>query len=126
MESYKNEQKLMEDIMHRDSPEFLIGRTGEKRARFLQDMSERYPDFVGEGYTKTQVEEFCNQFGCKISRVNEQADNTKAPGTVLSQSRPAGSEVVSGADLEITVSKLEEEKLEPLPSTDTSTGGTTN
>ena len=91
---------------------------------YIPDAYEQYPDFVGEGYTKTQVEEFCKEFGCKISRVNEQADNTKAPGTVLKQSRAAGSEVVEGQDLEITVSKLEEDKLEPLPSSDTE--GNTN
>ena len=83
-------------------------------------MAERYPDFVAEGYTKSQVEDFCKQFGCKISRVNEQADNTKAPGTVLRQSRAAGSEVVQGQDLEITVSKLDEKELEPLPTDDES------
>ena len=97
---------------------------GDSISLYVPDMSERYPDFVGEGYTKTQVEEFCKEFGCKISRVNEQADNTKAPGTILKQSRAAGTEVVEGQDLEITVSKLEEDKLEPLPSSDTE--GNTN
>ena len=121
-EDYVGKENLILDQSVKEG-ELVVG---DSISLYVPDMSERYPDFVGEGYTKTQVEEFCKQFGCKISRVNEQADNTKAPGTVLSQSRPAGSEVVSGADLEITVSKLEEEKLEPLPSTDTSTGGTTN
>ena len=101
---------------------------GDSISLYVPDMSERYPDFVGEGYTKAQVEDFCKQFGCKISRVNEQADNTKGPGTVIYQSRAAGTEVFEGQDLEITVSKLEEEKLEPLPNSDTTnnTQGTTN
>ena len=93
---------------------------GDSISLFIPDMAERYPDFVTEGYTKAQVEDFCKQFGCQISRVNEQADNTKAPGTVLKQSRAAGSEVVQGQDLEITVSKLDEGKLEPLPTDDES------
>ena len=93
---------------------------GDSISLYIPDMAERYPDFVAEGYTKSQVEDFCKQFGCKISRVNEQADNTKAPGTVLRQSRAAGSEVVQGQDLEITVSKLDEKELEPLPTDDES------
>jgi len=94
---------------------------GDSISLFIPDMAERYPDFAAEGYNRTQVEEFCKEFGCKISRVNEEADNTKAPGTVLKQSRPAGSEVVQGQDLEITVSKLDDEKLEPLPDSGEST-----
>ena len=93
---------------------------GDSISLYIPDMAERYPDFVAEGYTKAQVEDFCKQFGCQISRTNEQADNTKAPGTVLKQSRAAGSEVVQGQDLEITVSKLDEGKLEPLPTDDES------
>ena len=93
---------------------------GDSISLYIPDMAERYPDFVAEGYTKAQVEDFCKQFGCKISRVNEEADNTRAPGTVLRQSRAAGSEVVQGQDLEITVSKLDEGKLEPLPTDDES------
>jgi beta-lactam-binding protein with PASTA domain len=74
-------------------------------------MTEVYPDFVGQ--PRSQVDEFCKEFKCVVV-VEEQVDNTKNPGTVISQSRTKGSDVVEGATITIVVSKLEEKDLVPL------------
>jgi beta-lactam-binding protein with PASTA domain len=80
-------------------------------------MTEVYPDFTG--HTKGQVEEFCKDYGCVLT-IEEQVDNTKTPGTVISQSRTKGSDVVEGATLTIVVSKLDEKDLVPINQDDSS------
>lgn len=124
-EDYVGKEKLIIDQSIKEG-NLVVGDT---ISLFIPDMAERYPDFVAEGYTKKQVEEFCKEFGCKISRVNEQPDNTKAPGTIVYQSRAKGQEVVEGQDLEITISKLDEEKLVPMEDenkTESNEGESTN
>ena len=74
-------------------------------------MTETYPDFVGQ--PRGQVEEFCKEFGCVVT-VEEQVDNNKNPGTVISQSRAKGTDVVEGATITIVVSKLDEKELVPI------------
>jgi serine/threonine-protein kinase len=90
---------------------------------YTPNMTEVYPDFTG--MTRGQVEEFCKEFKCVVT-VEEQADNTKTPGTVLSQSRAKGSDVVEGATINIVVSKLEEKELVPLEQDETSSSTESN
>ena len=94
-----------------------------KERTIKNGVREVYPDFTG--MTRGQVEEFCKEFKCVVT-VEEQADNTKTPGTVLSQSRAKGSDVVEGATINIVVSKLEEKELVPLEQDETSSSTESN
>ena len=82
-------------------------------------MTEVYPDFVGQD--KSKAIEFCKQYGCVVS-IEEQADNSKTPGTIIAQSRSKGSDVVEGASLTVTVAKLDEKNLIPLDQGDSEEG----
>ena len=84
---------------------------------------EVYPDFVG--MDRSKVEEFCKEFKCVV-QVEEQADNSKSPGTVISQSRAKGTDVVEGATITITVAKLDEKDLVPIEQEESSSSETTS
>ena len=60
-----------------------------------------YPDFVGEAWTDEDVSDFCSKYGIKLTIENEESD-LKA-GTVIKQSRNAGTEVVSNSTLKVVV-----------------------
>ena len=127
----KDDYKGKEDTIVNQDPKEGELETGSLIKLYTPNMTETYPDFAGQN--RSQVEAFCKEFGCVVT-VEEQVDNNKSPGTVLFQSRAKGADVIEGAGITITVSKLDEKKLVPIEddttsdSTDSSTGseGTSN
>ena len=106
-DDYKGKEDTIVDQSVKDKDLVL----GDTIILYTPNMTETYPDFVGQ--PKSQVDEFCKEFGCVV-QVEEQVDNNKNPGTVISQSRQKGSDVVEGATITIVVSKLDEKKLVPV------------
>ncbi len=81
-----------------------------------------YPDFVAEDWTYEGIEEFCAKYNVTLKKT-EKEDASVPEGTILEQSRTAGSKVVSGVTLNITVSKkpvVVEEPKEESPKEDPS------
>ena len=87
-----------------------------------------YPDFVNEAYTLSGVEEFCNKHGITLeSTAKETNDFTE--NTILTQSRAAGTKVVSGVTLRVTYAKKKTVTTttnKENTSTDTTSDKTTN
>ena len=106
-DDYKGKEDTIVDQSVKDK-ELTLGDT---IILYTPNMTETYPDFVGQ--PRGQVEEFCKEFGCVVT-VEEQVDNNKNPGTVISQSRAKGTDVVEGATITIVVSKLDEKELVPI------------
>ncbi len=77
---------------------------GDAITLYIPNIVVVYPDFVAEGYTKEQVQKFCDDNNITLS-VDEVESSSRAKGTVVSQSRAAGTKVVSGTPLRITVAK---------------------
>ena len=63
-----------------------------------------YPDFVNEGYTLEQVESFCDKNSITLETVEKETNDAKE-GSIIYQSRTAGSKVISGVTLKVTVAK---------------------
>ena len=63
-----------------------------------------YPDFVKEDYSVDGVRKFCEDNGISLN-ITYKETNEKAEGTILSQSRTAGTKVMSGVTLRIEVAK---------------------
>lgn len=72
----------------------------------LPKLDNKYPDFVGEQYSVSEVKDYCEEHGVKLT-IKYDTTSTEAPGTILSQSRKAGATVVNGANLTITVADEE-------------------
>ena len=63
-----------------------------------------YPDFVNENYTLEQVETFCEDNGITLNSTAKET-NDYTEGSILTQSRTAGTKVVSGVTLRVTYAK---------------------
>lgn len=63
-----------------------------------------YPDFVKEDYSVDGVRKFCEDNGISLN-ITYKETNEKTEGTILSQSRTAGTKVMSGVTLRIEVAK---------------------
>lgn len=85
-------------------------KAGEKVAKgdtvilYIPNVTTKYPDFTSGDYTREQIEQFCSQYSinCKFKEVSEASGNYKN-GDIISQSRPSGTQVTSGASLTITI-----------------------
>ena len=98
---YKGKEDLIiEQSVKKDS--YL--EKGDSITLFLPKMVKEYPDFVSEGWSVEEIKEFCNEYGVDIT-VEEVEDDTKEAGTVIYQSRPAGSEIVDKVSIKIKVTK---------------------
>lgn len=94
-------------------------RKGDSITLYIPDVYEEYPDFVGEDWLVSDVEEFCNKNNIKLT-IEYQETNRYAPGKIISQSRTG--RIVSGATLKIVVAKEISipEEIAPSPDDDTS------
>ena len=66
-----------------------------------------YPDFTTGNYTYDDVVEYLKDYNVTVNK-REQEDSAHSPGTVIGQSREAGSSIQSGASITITVAKTPE------------------
>ncbi len=92
---------------------------GEKIILYLPDLVTEYPDFVGEKWTVDKVKEFCDANGV-ILNVEYVETDEYIKDTIISQTRPAKSKVVSGSSLKVTAAK-EKIVATTVPATTTTT-----
>ena len=98
---------------------------GDKVILYIPDIVEKYPDFVKDKWTVSDVEDFASTY--KITLKKEYVtDTTEKEGTIIYQSRPAGSPVVAQATLTIRIAKPEKTVETPGSSTNNSSSGSTD
>ena len=77
---------------------------GDAITLYIPKLDNKYPDFVLDEYTVAEVEEFAEDYGINLT-VNYEDTLEYEPGTIIRQSRAAGTTVVEGARLTITVAR---------------------
>ncbi len=100
------ETKYEENIVIDQSVE--AGETlteGDIITLYIPKLDNKYPDFYEEGYTLEEVKLWAEEMGLNFSFTNKVSQET--PGTILTQSRPAGTTVISGATLRVEVAVLD-------------------
>ena len=75
---------------------------GDRITLYIPNLTNHYPDFVVDEYTVAEVEEFADDYGINLT-INYEETTEYEPGTIIRQSRAAGTTVVEGARLTITV-----------------------
>lgn len=120
----KIEKKDVEDVSKYDKQEIIdqdktVGTKlaeGDEVTLYIPKVIEGYPDFVEEGWSLDEVQNFCNQYGITL-KVNYEETQQYSEGMVISQSRTPDSPIVKGVTLKITVAKAPEVSSEtPSPS----------
>jgi beta-lactam-binding protein with PASTA domain len=69
---------------------------------YIPDAYEQYPDFVGEGWSLDQIQEFADKYELVLD-IKYTESNEYPAGTIIKQSRTG--KIVNGASLTITVTK---------------------
>lgn len=79
-------------------------KEGDSITLYIPDIVVEYPDFVAEKWSVTEVEEFCSEHDIILSKTMVVTDQYPE-GTVMSQSRAAGTKVMAKTTLKITVAQ---------------------
>ena len=79
-------------------------KKGDSITLYVPDIITEYPDFVADKWSYNDIEAFCNEYGLTLNTEYEESINHVA-GTVIKQSRPAGSKVTTGVTITITIAK---------------------
>ncbi len=122
---FKDTEDQKEDIiLEQDIAEGEKLKRGDTIVFQVSKLITVYPDFVKEDWTYAGVEEFCATHNVNLVKV-EKEDDSVAEGTIIAQSREAGSKVVGGGSvtLRITVAKKPTVIPEEPKEDEKSTGG---
>lgn len=125
-EHTKDETEIKENIILKQDLE--VGTKvvpGDKITLTIPKFIVNYPDFVNEVYKVEEVEKFCKENGVTLVK-KEKESSTDKDGAIIYQSRKAGTKVVSGTTLTITVSKAPTVTPEPDNTTNNSTNTNTD
>ena len=95
---------------------------GENIILYLPKILKEYPDFIKEKYSMEEIQKFCKDYDITLT-VEEKVDDSVEKGTILSQSRAAGSEIAERTSLTITISKKSDKKPEEVHDHDTGEEG---
>ena len=106
-EVVSEDKKVKEDTVLRTEPAAgESSKLGSQITIIIPQVEYKYPDFT-DGYTVSDVEEFAQKHELKLE-YKYQETTSVSEGTILKQSRAAGSVVTPGVTLVITVAKAPE------------------
>lgn len=102
-------QKPKEDLIIKQSPEAGTELVeGNTVTLYIPDIKILYPDFTDGTYTEKSIREFCEKYNVILTV--EYDENTNYPeGTIIHQTRDAGTPVTGNATFGITVARDKQE-----------------
>ena len=110
-ETVKESDNKKEDVVLKTVPAAgEPSKLGDTITIYIPKIEYLYPDFTSNGYSLSQIEEFCTKHEV-VLEYRYQESTTLAAGTIVKQSRAAKSVVTPGATLIITVSTEPEEEV---------------
>ena len=87
-------------------------KKGDQLVLYVPDVYDKFPDMAGEGWSLSDVETFCSEYGLILEK-SEQETTAYADGAIISQSRTAGTKIVKGTTLRVTVAIKPKVKEQP-------------
>lgn len=79
-------------------------KKGDSITLYIPNIVDSFPDMNAEGWSIDDAEAFCSKYGLTISTTYQETTQYDE-GKIISQSRAAGSPIVKGTTLKVTVAK---------------------
>ena len=89
-------------------------KKGDQLILYVPDIVDKFPNMVEEGWSLSDVEAFCSKYELVLEK-SEQETTAYAEGKIVAQSRTAGTKIVKGTTLKVTVAKKPTPKPTPTP-----------
>lgn len=80
-------------------------KKGDSIILYIPNIVDTFPDMAGEGWSLADAEAFCDKYGL-IIKVEYQDTTAYEEGKIIDQSRAAGSPIVKGQTLTITIARI--------------------
>ena len=74
---------------------------------YIPEIIVKYPDFTDGTWTESRIKEFCTKYEL-VCDIKKNKNTEERDGTIISQSRPKGDKVTSGANVTIYIAEKEE------------------
>ena len=79
-------------------------KKGDSITLYIPNIVSTYPDMLEQGWSREDAEDFASTYNLNLT-IREEETTAYEEGKVIRQSRAAGSPIVSGASITITVAK---------------------
>ena len=101
-------------------------KRGDKITLFIPNVVETLPNFVGEGWSLVDAQNFCNEHNITVTVEEQEYDG--AVGIVVGQSRKAGSDLenVSSIILKVSIARKQKPVEKPTEPTNDDSGNNNN
>lgn len=92
-------------------------KKGDSLTLYTPNIIEEYPDFVGEKWSLSDIEEFCDKYGLKINEIPEKVAYSSSynDNEVIRTNRTAGTKIYKGTTLTVYYAQ-KQAKPTPTPS----------
>ena len=100
-------------------------KKGDSLILYTPNVIDTFPDMAGEGWALGDAETFCKKYGLSLEKI-EQETNAYPEGTIINQSRTAGTTIVKGTTLKVTVAIKPKEKQKNNNSDDNNSHSSSN
>ena len=77
---------------------------GDQITLYIPKITEQYPDFTVGNYSLEDIQAFADKYSLKLTISYQQTDEYEV-GSIISQSRPAGTDIISGITLKIVIAE---------------------
>ena len=113
-EDQNKEYEDENEIIGQSSPKGTKVKKGDTLILYIPNIVDEFPDMAGEGWNLSDAQTFCDKYGLILEKT-EQETTAYPEGTIISQSRTAGTTIVKGTTLRVTVAVKPKEKPKPTP-----------
>lgn len=113
-EDQNKEYEDENEIIGQSSPKGTKVKKGDTLILYTPNIVDEFPDMAGEGWNLSDVKTFCDKYGL-ILETREQETTGYTEGTIINQSRTAGTTIVKGTTLIVTVAVKPKEQPKPAP-----------
>ncbi|MFA5602142.1 MAG: Stk1 family PASTA domain-containing Ser/Thr kinase [Bacilli bacterium] len=104
-EESEDDEEVVENSIIRQEPEAGTEVTkGDTVTLYIPDIVSEYPDMVKDAWSVSDVEAFAEEYGLILTKEYVETI-AEEPGTIIYQSRTAGTKIISGTTLKIKITK---------------------
>lgn len=86
---------------------------GDRITLYIPNITETYPDMLEQNWSREDAEDFATKYQLNIT-IKEEETTAYEEGKVIRQSRAAGSPIISGASITVTIAKKPVDKKPPV------------
>ena len=115
-EDQNKEYEDENEIIGQSSPKGTKVKKGDTLILYIPNIVDEFPNMVEEGWNLSDVQTFCDKYELILEKpVGEVETDSVPPGTIISQSRTAGTTIIRGTTLRVEVAIKPKAKPKPTP-----------